>query len=65
MADDNAYFVGRKPGIHRHRQIVQPELGFHIAAADVDMYLRKPSAHGTRDRQANGSARQADRSDRS
>jgi hypothetical protein len=36
MPDDIAYFTRRKPGIHRHRQIVQPELGFHITATDVD-----------------------------
>jgi hypothetical protein len=37
MADDTAYFMRRKPGIHRHGQIVKPELGFHVVAADVDM----------------------------
>jgi hypothetical protein len=37
IADDTAYFMGRKPGIQRDRQIVQPELGLHIAAADMDM----------------------------
>ena len=36
MTDDIAYFMGRKPGIHGHGEIVQPEFGFHIAAADVD-----------------------------
>src|SRR4030081_917600 len=37
LADDTAYFMRRKPGIHCYGQIVQPELGFHIATADVDM----------------------------
>jgi hypothetical protein len=37
MADDTAYFMGRKPGIHRYGQIVQPEFGFHFAPADVDV----------------------------
>jgi hypothetical protein len=37
MPDDTAYFMRRKPGIHRDGKIVQPELGFHIAATDVDM----------------------------
>jgi hypothetical protein len=35
MADDTAYFMWRKPGIHRQRRIAQPELGLHIAATDV------------------------------
>jgi hypothetical protein len=45
MPDDIAYFMRRKPGIHRHGQIVQPELAFHIATADVDM-RRFPSFVG-------------------
>ena len=43
MADDTAYFMRRKPGIHRKGHIVQPELGFHVAAADVDMRGSLPS----------------------
>ena len=43
MADDIAYFMRRKPGIHRNGHIVQPELGFHVAAADVDMRGSLPS----------------------
>src|SRR4051812_37829891 len=37
ITDDTAYFMGRKPGIHRNTEIVQPELGFHFATANVDM----------------------------
>jgi hypothetical protein len=37
MADDIADFVGRKPGIESHREIVKPELGFLPTRSDVNM----------------------------
>ena len=37
MADDIADFMGRKPGVHSHREIVKPKLGFLVAGFDVNM----------------------------
>jgi hypothetical protein len=37
MANNIADFVGRKPGVDRDDHVVEPKLGFFIAAADVDV----------------------------
>jgi hypothetical protein len=37
MADDIADFVGRKPSIDSHSEIVKPKLGFFPTRPDVNM----------------------------
>ena len=37
MADDIADFVGRKPGIESHGEVMKPELGFLPARPDMNM----------------------------
>src|SRR5206468_258600 len=37
VTDNSADFMGRKSRVDRHRQVVQPELGFVIAGSDVNV----------------------------
>jgi len=37
VGDNIAKFMSRIPGIHRHREVVQPNLGLFVACADVNM----------------------------
>jgi hypothetical protein len=58
VADNSADFMGEKSRIDRDREVMQPEFGFGIAGADVDMRrfaafvrikerpIRSPAQHG-------------------